>query len=128
MSVIETKGGKPMAAASAPATVGDGTRPCNTEQSAAVGPATSATVGSAAASSTATRREWRRRKNLKRKQSRQRRAAARALPPVVGLGKSEFNALTAGTPEEYDAYCEKLISGAKKAGRRYEFPLEPRRI
>ena len=81
-----------------------------------------------AASTTDTRREWRRRKNLKRKQSRQRRARAAALPPVVGLGKSEFVALTAGTPEEYDAYAEKFIAGAKKAGRRYEFPLETRRI
>ena len=100
-----------MAAASAPATVGDGTRPCNTEQSAV-----------------ATRREWRRRKNLKRKQSRQRRAAARALPPVVGLSKRQFVDFTGGSAEEYDAYAEQFIAGAKKAGRRYEFPLEPLRI
>lgn len=82
----------------------------------------------AAASSTATRREWRRRKNLKRKQSRQRRAAAYVLPPVVGLSKRQFVDLTGGSAEEYDAYAEQFIAGAKKAGRRYEFPLEPLRI
>lgn len=116
-----------MAAASAPATVGDGMRPYTTTQETAGAPV-GTSFGTPAASQSNSRREWRRRKNLKRKQSRQRRAAARALPPVVGLGKSEFIALTTGTPEEYDAYCEKLISGAKKAGRRYEFPLEARRI
>ncbi len=69
--------------------------------------------------------EWRRKKNAKRKLARRLCAAGRALPPVVGLSKGEFYRLTQGTPEQYDAYAETFIAAAKKARRRYEFPLEP---
>ena len=69
--------------------------------------------------------EKRRRKNSKRKQARRLCAQGRALPPVVGLAKSEYIRLTGGTAGEYDAYCAAFIVGAKKSRRRWEFPLEP---
>ena len=68
----------------------------------------------------------RQRKNAKRKLARQLCAAGRALPPVVGLSKAQFMAATGGTAAEYDAYASRFIEAAKKARRRYEFPLEPR--
>ena len=68
----------------------------------------------------------RKRRNAKRKLDRQRRAAGLALPPVVGLSKGDFARLTGGTAEEYEAYCDKFIEGARKARRRWEFPLEVR--
>lgn len=67
----------------------------------------------------------RKRKNAKRKLARQLCAAGRALPPVTGLSRVDFMRLTGGSAEEYDAYAEKFIAGAKKARRRWEFPLEP---
>ena len=66
----------------------------------------------------------RKRKNAKRKLARQLCAAGRALPPVTGLSRGDFMRLT-GSTAEYDAYAEKFIAGAKKARRRWEFPLEP---
>jgi len=68
----------------------------------------------------------RKRRNAKRKLDRHRCAAGRAMPPVVGLSKGDFARLTGGTAEEYEAYCDKFIEGARKARRRWEFPLEAR--
>lgn len=66
----------------------------------------------------------RRRKNAKRKLARRLCAAGWAMPPVQGLSKEEFIRLTGGTPEEYNAYADAFIAAAKKARRRWEFPLE----
>ena len=118
-------GGDTMAGVSRPATVGRGTSPYrrNSPDAPKDGGASDITVTIGDS-----RKAARKRKNFKRKQSRRRRAAARALPPVLGLSKAQFVNLTGGTSEEYDAYAEKFIAGAKRAGRRYEFPLEPRRV
>jgi len=71
-------------------------------------------------------RARRKKKNLKRKQARQRIAAGQALPPVVGLSREQF-AQYFGPDNEatnYDTYADAFILAAKKARRRYEFPLE----
>ena len=68
-------------------------------------------------------RARRRKKNAKRKLSRKLCAEGRALPPIMGLSRSQFVALM-GTDTEYDAYCDTFIAAAKKARRRWEFPLE----
>ena len=68
-------------------------------------------------------RARRKKKNLKRKQARQRIAAGQALPPVVGLSRAAFAKLV-GADADYSAYADAFILAAKKACRRYEFPLE----
>lgn len=69
-------------------------------------------------------RARRQKKNRARKLDRLKSAAGRALPPVVGLSKEQY-AATFGTNEGYDTYADAFILAAKKARRRYEFPLEP---
>ena len=69
-------------------------------------------------------RARRQKRNQKRKLDRQRSAEGRALPPVVGLGRTQYLAMF-GADADYDAYADAFIAGAKKARRRWEFPLEP---
>ena len=69
-------------------------------------------------------RARRQKRNRRRKLDRQKAAEGRALPPVVGLGRSQYFAMF-GADADYDAYADAFIAGAKKARRRWEFPLEP---
>ena len=69
-------------------------------------------------------RARRQKRNRRRKLDRQKAAEGRALPPVVGLGRSQYLAMF-GADADYDAYADAFIAGAKKARRRWEFPLEP---
>ena len=68
-------------------------------------------------------RAKRQKRNRRRKLDRQKAAEGRALPPVVGLGRAQYHA-TFGADADYDAYADAFIAGAKKARRRWEFPLE----
>ena len=68
--------------------------------------------------------ERRRKKNAARKRSRLKRAQLRALPPAVGLSRDQYARLV-GADANYDTYADAFIAGAKRAGRRWEFPLEP---
>ena len=69
-------------------------------------------------------RARRQKRNRRRKLDRQKAAEGRALPHVIGLGRREFLAMF-GADADYDAYADAFIAGAKKARRRWEFPLEP---
>ena len=69
-------------------------------------------------------RARRQKRNRKRKLARARFAEGQALPPVLGLGRTQYLALF-GADADYDAYAEAFIAGAKKARRRWEFPLVP---
>ena len=69
-------------------------------------------------------RARRQKRNRKRKLDRQKAAEGRALPPVVGLGRAQYHAMF-GADADYDAYADAFIAGAKKARRRWEFPVEP---
>ena len=69
-------------------------------------------------------RAKRQKRNRRRKLDRQKAAEGRALPPVVGLGRLQYLAMF-GADADYDAYADAFIAGAKKARRRWEFPLEP---
>ena len=69
-------------------------------------------------------RARRQKRNRKRKLDRQKVTEGRALPPVVGLSRNEYRLLF-GEEACYDAYADAFIAGAKKARRRWEFPLEP---
>jgi len=69
-------------------------------------------------------RARRQKRNRKRKLDRLRSAEGRVLPPVVGLGRSQYLALF-GADANYDQYADAFIAGAKKARRSWEFPLEP---
>ena len=68
------------------------------------------------------------RRNARRKLCRLLCAEGRAMSPLVAMGKSELCRLTGCTPEEYDHYAEQFIANAKKARRRWEFPLEVRLV
>lgn len=69
-------------------------------------------------------RARRQKRNRKRKLARKLWAEMQALPPVVGLGRRQFLAMF-GPDADYDKYADTFIEGAKKARRRWEFPLEP---
>ena len=69
-------------------------------------------------------RARRQKRNRKRKLDRQRSAEGRALPPVVGLGRAQYFTMF-GEDADYDQYADAFIAAAKKARRRWEFPLEP---
>ena len=69
-------------------------------------------------------RARRQKRNRKRKEARRKVAEGQALPPVVGMGRTQYLALF-GADADYDAYADAFIAGAKKARRRWEFPLEP---
>lgn len=43
---------------------------------------------------------------------------------MIGLGRREYLAMF-GADADYDAYADAFIAGAKKARRRWEFPVEP---
>lgn len=75
---------------------------------------------------TEAQKAYRTRKNRKRRIARRLCAEGRAKPPLCALSRSDFARLVGGTPEEYDAYAERFIAAARKARRRWEFPLEPR--
>lgn len=66
----------------------------------------------------------RKRRNARRKLCRLLCAEGRAKPPLVALSRAELCRLTGCTAEEYDQYAERFILNAKKARRRWEFPLE----
>ena len=69
-------------------------------------------------------RARRQKRNRRRKLDRQKAAEGRALPPVVGLGRSQYLAMF-GADADYDAYADAFIAGAKKAGRGGAFPPAP---
>ena len=69
-------------------------------------------------------RARRQKRNRKRKLARKLWAEMQALPPVVGLGRAQYLTMF-GEDADYDQYADAFIAAAKKARRRWEFPLEP---
>ena len=69
-------------------------------------------------------RARRQKRNRKRKLARKLWAEMQALPPVVGLGRTQYLAMF-GADADYDSYADAFIAAAKKARRRWEFPLKP---
>lgn len=112
-----------MAGVSVAATVADGTSPC-TDDNGRPGRASTGLTGEVRPASSP--KESRRRRNARRKLARRLCAEGRAKPPLVALSRAEMCRLTGCTPEEYDQYAEQFILNAKKARRRWEFPLEVR--
>ena len=69
-------------------------------------------------------RARRQKKNRARKLARRRWREGQAMPPVIGLSRAQYAAMF-GADADYEAYADTFIAGAKKARRRWEFPLEP---